>query len=165
MLDVLKQTAAAMTAPDQMFAITEAEVCGNMMKTWANAPGSLRDLWLSTTVHGEKDYLVYGDERWTYNQAHEQVARIANWLTFQGIRQNEGKKVEMELNSAKNALRPRPNDTTEEQVKRLQEGLIQMCDANIALRHQLGAITAIVVSGQLFNERTNAQLEKILRKL
>ena len=106
-----------------------------------------------------------GDERWTYNQAHEQVARIANWLTFQGIRQNEGKKVEMELNSAKNALRPRPNDTTEEQVKRLQEGLIQMCDANIALRHQLGAITAIVVSGQLFNERTNAQLEKILRKL
>ena len=78
---------------------------------------------------------------------------------------NEGKKVEMELNSAKNALRPRPNDTTEEQLKRLQEGLIQMCDANIALRHQLGAITAIVVSAQLFNERTNTQLEKVLRKL
>lgn len=45
--------------------------------------------------------------------------------------------------------------------KRLQEGLIQMCDANIALRHQLGAITAIVISGQLFNERT--KLEKVLR--
>ena len=86
--------------------------------------------------------------------------------TAYGLRaRNEGKKVEMELNSAKNALRPRPNDTTEEQVKRLQEGLIQMCDANIALRHQLGAITAIVVSGQLFNERTNTQLEKILKGL
>ena len=84
--------------------------------------------------------------------------------TGYGLRaRNEGKKVEMELNSAKNALRPRPNDTTEEQVKRLQEGLIQMCDANIALRHQLGAITAIVVSGQLFNERTNTQLERIIR--
>ena len=47
----------------------------------------------------------------------------------------------------------------------LCEGLIQMCDANIALRHQLGAITAIVVSGQLFNERTNTQLEKILKGL
>jgi len=89
MLDVLKQTTAAMTAPDQMFAIIETEVCGNMMKTWANAPGSLRDLWLSTNVHGEKDYLVYGDERWTYNQAHEQVARIANWLTSQGIKQHD----------------------------------------------------------------------------
>jgi hypothetical protein len=78
---------------------------------------------------------------------------------------NEGKKVERELSSAKNVLRPQPNDTTEKQVKRLQEGLIQMCDANIALRHQLGAITAIVVSGQLFNERTNTQLEKIQKKL
>lgn len=78
---------------------------------------------------------------------------------------NEGKKVERELASAKNVLRPRQKDTTEEQISRLQEGLIQMCDANIALRHQLGAITAIVVSGQLFNERTNAQLEKILKKL
>ena len=77
---------------------------------------------------------------------------------------NEGKKVERELTSAKNVLRPRAGDTTEEQLKRLQEGLIQMCDANIALRHQLGAITAIVVSGQLFNERTNAQLQKLLRK-
>ena len=86
--------------------------------------------------------------------------------TAYGLRaRNEGKKVEMELNSAKNALRPRPSDTTEEQLKRLQEGLIQMCDANIALRHQLGAITAIVVSGQLFNERTNTQLEKILKGL
>mgnify|MGYP006090967121 CR=1 FL=1 len=86
--------------------------------------------------------------------------------TGYGLRaRNEGKKVEMELDFAKNTLRPRPNDTTEEQVKRLQEGLIQMCDANIALRHQLGAITAIVVSGQLFNERTNTQLEKIPGKL
>ena len=78
---------------------------------------------------------------------------------------NEGKKIEMELNSAKNSLRPRAGDTTEQQMKRLQEGLIQMCDASIALRHQLGAITAIILSGQLLNERTNAQLESILRKL
>ena len=70
-----------------------------------------------------------------------------------------------QISSAKNLLRPRSGDTTEEQVKRLQEGLIQMCDANIAVRHQLGAITAIVVSGQLLNERTNTQLNKIVRKL
>ena len=89
MLDVLKQVTASMTAPEQMFAIAETEVHGNKMKIWANAPGSLRDLWLSTDVHGEKDYLVYQDERWTYNQAHEQVARIANWLTSQGIAQHD----------------------------------------------------------------------------
>jgi hypothetical protein len=39
-----------------------------------------------------------------------------------------------------------------------------MCDANIALRKQLGAMTAIIVSGQLMNERTNKQLGFLLRK-
>jgi len=56
------------------------------------------------------------------------------------------------------------NETAEEQIKRLQEGLIEKCDANIALRKQLGAMTAIIVSGQLMNERTNKQLGFLLRK-
>jgi hypothetical protein len=77
---------------------------------------------------------------------------------------NEGKKVEQNLSNAKQTLRPRSNETTEEQVKRIQEGLIEMCDANISLRKQLGAMTAIVLSGQLMNERTNLQVEKLLRK-
>ena len=85
--------------------------------------------------------------------------------TAYGLRaRSEGNKIERELSSAKNLLRPRAGDTTEEQIKRLQDGLIQMCEANIALRHQLGAITAIVVSGQLFNERTSKQIEVLLKK-
>ena len=77
---------------------------------------------------------------------------------------NEGKKVEQNLLNAKQTLRPRSNESTEEQLKRLQEGLIEMCDANIAMRKQLGAMTAIVVSGQLLNERTNQQIEKLVKK-
>lgn len=77
---------------------------------------------------------------------------------------NEGKKVESELSSAKNLLRPRSGDTAEEQVVRLQEGLIQICDAHIAMRHQLGAITAIILSGQLMNERTSKQMEQLIKK-
>ena len=45
---------------------------------------------------------------------------------------------------------------------RLQEGLIEICDANIALRKQLCAMTAIIVSGQLFHERTDRQLKKFM---
>ena len=74
---------------------------------------------------------------------------------------NEGKKVEKTLSNAKQTLRPRSNETTEEQIKRLQEGLVEMCDANIALRKQLGAMTAIIVNGHLMNERTNKQIEKL----
>ena len=82
-----------------------------------------------------------------------------------GLRaRNEGKKVEQNLSKAKQTLKPRSNETTEEQVKRLQEGLIEMCDANIALRKQLGAVTAIIVSGQLLNERTQKQMERLIRE-
>jgi hypothetical protein len=39
-----------------------------------------------------------------------------------------------------------------------------MCDANIAMRKQLGAMTAVILSGQLLNERTNQQIEKSVKK-
>lgn len=81
----LQETIAEMTAPGQMFSITEAEVGGHRVKAWAKAPNSLRDVWLGTVGHGDKDYLVYRDERWTYARAHEEVARIANWLVANGI--------------------------------------------------------------------------------
>jgi hypothetical protein len=76
---------------------------------------------------------------------------------------NEGKKVEQNLSNAKQTLRHRPKESIDDQVKRLQEGLIEICDANIALRKQLGAMTAIIVSGQLMNERTSKQIEKLLK--
>ena len=77
---------------------------------------------------------------------------------------SEGQKVERHLNSAKNSLRPRAGDSTDEQIRRLQDGLVDMCDAFTAQRKLLGNLSAIVVSGQLFNERTNAQVEKLLKK-
>jgi hypothetical protein len=77
---------------------------------------------------------------------------------------NEAQKVEQNLSNAKQTLRHRPNESIEDQVKRLQEGLIEICDANISLRKQLGAMTAVIVSGQLMNERTNKQIEKLVKK-
>jgi acyl-CoA synthetase (AMP-forming)/AMP-acid ligase II len=85
----LKETIAEMTAPGQMFDVTEVEVGGHNIKAWAMAPNSLRDIWLSTAGHAEADYLVYRDERWTYTRAHEEVARIANWLVANGIGQHD----------------------------------------------------------------------------
>ena len=77
---------------------------------------------------------------------------------------SEGQKIEQKLSSAKDTLRPRAGESTDEQVRRLQEGLIDMCDAFTAQRKLLGNLTAIVVSGQLFNERTNSQIQKLLKK-
>jgi long-chain acyl-CoA synthetase len=85
----LQETIAEMTADGQMFSIHEVEVGGHAMRAWAMAPNSLRDIWLSTAGHADKDYLVYQDERWTYAQAQEEVARIANWLVGQGIKSGD----------------------------------------------------------------------------
>jgi acyl-CoA synthetase (AMP-forming)/AMP-acid ligase II len=85
----LKQVFDNLTAPGQMFEITDVEVGGQSLKAWKNAPGSLRDVWALSAGYAEKDYLVYQDERWTYAQAHEEVARIANWLRANGIAQHD----------------------------------------------------------------------------
>jgi len=85
MYDVLNEVTEELTAPGQPFSLSETEVRGQMLRVWSSAPPTLRDFWLATARHADKDYLVYGDERLTYSQAHEQVARVANWLCANGI--------------------------------------------------------------------------------
>ena len=85
----LRDTFAMLTAPGQMFEIAEVEVATQTLKAWANAPASLRDVWAMSAGHGDKDYLVYQDQRWTYNEAIEEVNRIANWLAAKGVKQHD----------------------------------------------------------------------------
>lgn len=67
------------------FEIVETEVLGTRMRTYGNAPASVRDVWLSTIQFADRPYLVYENERLTYAQAHAQVAAIAAWLAAQGV--------------------------------------------------------------------------------
>jgi len=74
-----------LTAPGAQFEVTEVNVRGAMIKTYVNAPQSLRELWQASATFADNDYLVYQDERLTYAQAHVQVAAIASWLKAQGV--------------------------------------------------------------------------------
>jgi len=74
-----------LTAPGAPFEIVTQEVQGAPIRTFKNAPPNVRFLWLSTAQFAERDYLVYGDERITYGEAHRQVASIANWLMSRGV--------------------------------------------------------------------------------
>jgi Mg2+ and Co2+ transporter CorA len=76
---------------------------------------------------------------------------------------NEGKRLERSAGLAKTALRYKPSDTTEEQLRRVQDGLSELADVTVSQRRMIGHLTSIVVSGQLFNERTNRQLGKLLK--
>ncbi len=86
MYDEYKAAWAQLTAPGADFEIATVNVRGVDIRTYANAPANLRDVWLSTQAFADRDYLVYEGERLTYAQTHQRVASLANWLIQQGVK-------------------------------------------------------------------------------
>lgn len=82
----LQQAREELTGPGGAFEIVEETVLGNRIRTYKNAPPSVREFWLSTIQFADRPYLIYGDERLTYGEAHQQVNAIAAWLTAQGVK-------------------------------------------------------------------------------
>ena len=78
MYDALKKVTQQLTGPGGPFEVHQVEVNGVPLRAYAGAPASLRDVWLSTAGHGDKDYLIYEDQRLTFAQSHARVAAIAN---------------------------------------------------------------------------------------
>jgi long-chain acyl-CoA synthetase len=81
----LRQVRDELTGPGGPFEIIEADILGNRIRTYKNAPPSVREVWLSTVAFAERPYLIYQDERMTYAEAHAQVNAIAAWMAAQGV--------------------------------------------------------------------------------
>ena len=79
-MDNYRQAVAMVTAPEAFLELTTIEQGGCTLKAYQHAPGSLRDLWLMGQGHGDKEYIVYGDERLTYAEAGQLVANFSAWL-------------------------------------------------------------------------------------
>ncbi len=77
---------AELTGPGAPMEVIEIEVRGAPARMFKNSPPTVRALWLSTAAFAERDYLVFGDERITYGEAHRQVAAIASWMWSRGVR-------------------------------------------------------------------------------
>ncbi|MEZ5557885.1 MAG: class I adenylate-forming enzyme family protein [Pseudomonadales bacterium] len=85
MYQQLKEVWNELIAPGAPFEIRVADIRGNPTRIFANAPNSVRDIWLHSAQFGDRDYLVYNDERITYGRAHEIVASVAAWLSDHGV--------------------------------------------------------------------------------
>ncbi len=81
----LKTAWAELIAPGGAFEIETIQVRGVPIRAYKNAPATVRDLWLASTAFADREYLIYGDERMTYGEAHVRVNSIAAWLTAQGV--------------------------------------------------------------------------------
>jgi acyl-CoA synthetase (AMP-forming)/AMP-acid ligase II len=73
------------TGPGSPFAVTTEVVRGVALKSFAAAPPNMRSMWEMSAAHGDKDYLVYEDERFTYNEVHAMVRKLAQHLVAQGV--------------------------------------------------------------------------------
>ena len=68
------------------------------------------------------------------------------------------------LNNAKRKILSSSLDTEEQRLKSIQDGLLDLCDGLISMRKQNGAITGIVTTSALLNERTNSQLSDAIKR-
>ncbi|MBW2399281.1 MAG: acyl--CoA ligase [Deltaproteobacteria bacterium] len=85
MYEQLREVWQELTAPGALFEVHQVVTHGVPVRAYASAPSSLREVWLGSAGHDDKEYLVYQDERWTFSKAHRDVTSIASWLVERGI--------------------------------------------------------------------------------
>ncbi|MFC0863891.1 class I adenylate-forming enzyme family protein [Sphaerimonospora cavernae] len=85
-----EQVQAQLTAPGQLFEMEEAEVGVHKIRTWKHAPSTFRALLEITRFHGDKVFVVYSDERYTYEEHFRLAATLAHRLVDDyGVRKGD----------------------------------------------------------------------------
>src|SRR6516162_2751476 len=81
----IDQAHALLTAPGSPLETEEVEIRGQRVTAWKNLPASLRDVVAWSRQYGEKIFLVYEDERVSFEAFHRAVAALAAELAAQGV--------------------------------------------------------------------------------
>jgi long-chain acyl-CoA synthetase len=71
---------ALLTAPGAKFEMEEATVNGVSLRFYKNAPQTIRNVVLNSKEWGERELIVYQDERVTYEAHYKAVAHLAHRL-------------------------------------------------------------------------------------
>jgi long-chain acyl-CoA synthetase len=72
---------AALTAPDQPFALVPLEIGGRTVRTFKHAPASLRAMY--EQYRSDLPFLVYEDDRYTFAEAWRAASRIGQLLVHE----------------------------------------------------------------------------------
>ena len=68
---------ARITAPGERFELSEVSIGGVPSKVFKNAPSTLRDIFDTARARGDQTFLVYEDERWSFEAVMGQVDALA----------------------------------------------------------------------------------------
>ncbi len=85
MIDHYKAARAELESPGSPFHMTTIEVRGVPVRVFDSAPPNMRVLWEMTAAHGDKEYICYEDEHYTFTEIHAQVRKLAHHMAAQGV--------------------------------------------------------------------------------
>ncbi|HEY2814624.1 MAG TPA: class I adenylate-forming enzyme family protein [Acidimicrobiales bacterium] len=80
MVKSVAEIRAELTAPGQLFEMDEVEIAGIPTRVWKNAPPTLRAVLDLSSLHGDKQFVVYEDERLTFAEHHRRASTFAHRL-------------------------------------------------------------------------------------
>lgn len=81
----IQEAHALLAQPGSPTEIAQETIRGVPMKVWKNQPPTLRAVAELARTHGDKVFLVYEDERVTFDAFHRAVAAFASELQAQGV--------------------------------------------------------------------------------
>ncbi|GAB5349586.1 class I adenylate-forming enzyme family protein [Alteriqipengyuania sp. 357] len=76
---------AILTAPGMRFEMEEIDIRGVKTRVWKNAPPNLRAIAMLGASHGDRTFVIYQDERVTYDAWGRAVAALAHEFQAMGI--------------------------------------------------------------------------------
>ena len=82
----LAAATAALTAPGSFFELDQVEIDGRPQTIWKNAPRTLDQSFLAGRAFGEKTFIVYGEERVTFEAFARATLALAADLQERGVR-------------------------------------------------------------------------------
>ena len=80
LIDDFNAAFAALTAPGAPFSWSVTEILGVPVRVYDSVLPNMRSVWEMSAQHGDNDYLVYGDERYSYAESHARVRALAHHL-------------------------------------------------------------------------------------
>jgi len=79
-LNLIKPAIEKLTAPGGQFELVDMKVGGHTMRAYKNAPETLVDLINAARAHGDKEFLSYQGDRWSFDRFFAAVDALAGRL-------------------------------------------------------------------------------------
>jgi long-chain acyl-CoA synthetase len=85
----IEQAHALLAAPGSPLEVEEIDIRGIRTKVWKNLPPSIRAVVEASRAHGDKVFLVYEDERVTFEAFYRAVSALGREFQAQGVKKGD----------------------------------------------------------------------------